>query len=301
MLSKHPGHDLGIKIPTVLAAIREEFGADRVRFEAGGEITSGDSDAVSAAVALARDSDVAVVVVGDIAGLFGDGTSGEGCDAADLRLPGGQHGLVTAVLDTGVPTVLVVLSGRPYALGDYGKARAIVQAFFPGADGAAAVAGILSRRVPATGRLPVQIPWHPYASTTYLQPALGLSNPGITALDNTPLYPFGFGLTRGAIVYEIITAAASLSTGGSLDAAVTIRNDGDNTVEVVQLYPAFRWFARLSNSSGTPGSRSGPVNRGRSPSTWTLPGSRSPAKTGRSESTPARCGSSLARRLPRPQ
>lgn len=239
VLSKHPGHDLGIKIPTVLTAIRDEFGADRVRFEAGGEITSDDISAVSAAVALARDSDVAVVVVGDIAGLFGDGTSGEGCDAGDLRLPGGQDALVSAVLDTGVPTVLVVLSGRPYALGAYGKARAIVQAFFPGADGAAAVAGVLSGRVPTTGRLPVQIPRHPSASTTYLQPALGLSNPGITALDNTPLYPFGFGLTRGEITYETITAAANLSTEGSLDAAVTIRNDGDDTVEVVQLYAAF--------------------------------------------------------------
>ena len=239
VLSKHQGHDLGIRIPTVLTAIRDEFGADRVRFEAGAEITSDDIVGVSAAVALARESDVAVVVVGDIAGLFGDGTSGEGCDAADLRLPGGQDTLVTAVLDTGVPTVLVVVSGRPYALGAYGKARAIVQAFFPGADGAAAVAGVLSGRVPPTGRLPVQIPRYPSASTTYLQPALGLWNPGITALDNTPLYSFGFGLTRGAIVYETITAAATLRTEGSLDAAVTIRNDGDDTVEVVQLYAAF--------------------------------------------------------------
>lgn len=243
VLSKHPGHDLGIKIPTVLTAIREEFGADRVRFEAGGEITSDDivdaASAVAAAVALTRKSDVAVVVVGDVAGLFGDGTSGEGCDAADLRLPGGQDALVTAVLDTGVPTLLVVLSGRPYALGAYEKARAIVQAFFPGADGAAAVAGVLSGRVPPTGRLPVQIPRHPSISTTYLQPALGLSNPGITALDNTPLYPFGFGLTRGAMVYETITAAAKLGTAGSLDVAVRIRNYGDATVEVVQLYVAF--------------------------------------------------------------
>lgn len=241
VLSKHPGHDLGIKIPTVLAAIREEFGADCVRFEVGAEITSDDIGAASAAaaVALAHKSDVAVVVVGDIAGLFGDGTSGEGCDAGDLRLPGGQDALVTAVLDTGVPTILVVLSGRPYSLGAYEKARAIVQAFFPGADGAAAVAGVLSGRVSPTGRLPVQIPRFPSASTTYLQPALGLSNPGITALDNTPLYPFGFGLTRGTIVYETITAAANLGTEGSIDVAVTISNYGDSTVEVVQLYAAF--------------------------------------------------------------
>ncbi|MGX9901148.1 glycoside hydrolase family 3 protein [Arthrobacter sp. SA17] len=242
VLSKYPGHDLGIKIPTMLTAIREEFGADRVRFEAGGEITSQETasaSAVSDAVALAGNSDVAVVVVGDIAGLFGDGTSGEGCDVADLRLPGGQDALVTAVLNTGVPTLLVVLSGRPYALGAYEKARAIVQAFFPGADGAAAVAGVLSGRVAPTGRLPVQVPRYQSTSTTYLQPTLGLSNSGITALDNSPLYPFGFGLTRGEILYETITAAASLGTEGSLDVAVTIRNDGDSTVEVVQLYAAF--------------------------------------------------------------
>lgn len=262
VLSKHPGHDLGIEIPTVLTAIRDEFGADRVRFEAGGEITSDGVGAVAGAVALARDSDVAVVVVGDIAGLFGDGTSGEGCDAADLRLPGVQDALVTAVLDTGVPTILVVLSGRPYALGAYEKARGIVQAFFPGADGAAAVAGVLSGRIGTTGRLPVQIPRHPSASTTYLQPSLGLSNPGITALDNTPLYPFGFGLTRGAIVYETLIVDANVRTDGKVDAAVTIRNDGDNTVEVVQLYAAFPsapvvrpavqliGFARISIGSG---------------------------------------------------
>lgn len=64
-------------------------------------------------------------------------------------------------------------------------------------------------------------------------------NPGITVLDNTPLYPFGFGLTWGAIVNESITTAATLGTEGSLDAAVTIRNDGDNTVEVIQLFAAF--------------------------------------------------------------
>ncbi|TDX77373.1 beta-glucosidase/beta-xylosidase [Rathayibacter sp. PhB151] len=239
VLSKHPGHDLGIEIPTVLTALRAELGEERVRFAAGGSITSADTSSIAEAVAVARSSDAAVVVVGDVAGLFGDGTSGEGCDAADLRLPGAQDELVSAVLATGVPTVLVVLSGRPYALGAYGSARGVVQAFFPGADGAAAVAGVLSGRVSPTGRLPVQIPRLPSASTTYLQPSLGLSNPGITALDNTPLHPFGFGLTRGAIAYEALTAPAVLAVDGALDAAVTLRNGGEDTVEVVQLYAAY--------------------------------------------------------------
>ena len=73
--------------------------------------------AFAAAVAAAAASDVCVLAVGDRAGLFGRGTSGEGCDATDLRLPGVQADLVRAVLATGTPVVLVLLTGRPYALG----------------------------------------------------------------------------------------------------------------------------------------------------------------------------------------
>ena len=239
VLSKHPGHDLGIEIPTILAALRAEFGAGSIRYAAGCDIASSDTSRIDDAVATARGCDFAVVVVGDIAGLFGDGTSGEGCDAADLRLPGVQDDLVRAVLDTGTPTVVLVLSGRPYALGDYGTAGAIVQAFFPGADGAGAVAGILSGRVEPVGRLPVQIPRHPHSATTYLQPTLGGTNPGISAVDNTPLYPFGYGLTSGVIEYYSLLVPGTLQTDGAVNASVAIRNRGRSTVEIVQLYASF--------------------------------------------------------------
>ena len=239
VLAKHPGHDLGIAIPTVLDAAIDELGPDHVRYAQGCGLLDDDRSGIGEATALARESDVAVAVVGDVAGLFGHGTSGEGCDAPDLRLPGGQHDLVMAVLATGVPTVIVVLSGRPYALGGYEAARGIVQAFFPGADGAAAVTGLLSGRVRPTGRLPVQIPRHPWASTTYLQPALGGFNPGISTLDARPLYPFGYGLTDGAIVYEAIEAPDEVVVDGTAEVDVTVRNGGRETVEVVQLYASF--------------------------------------------------------------
>lgn len=239
VLAKHPGHELGIAIPTLLDAAIDELGPDHVRYAQGCGLLDDDRSGIGEATTLARESDVAVVVVGDVAGLFGDGTSGEGCDAPDLRLPGGQHDLVMAVLATGVPTVVVVLSGRPYALGGYEAARGIVQAFFPGADGAAAVTGLLSGRVRPTGRLPVQIPRHPWASTTYLQPALGGFNPGISTLDARPLYPFGYGLTDGAIVYEAIEAPDEVVVDGTAEVDVTVRNGGRETVEVVQLYASF--------------------------------------------------------------
>ncbi|MDQ0726674.1 beta-glucosidase [Microbacterium sp. W4I20] len=238
VLTKYPGHDPGITIPTIEAALRTEPGVGELRFVRGCEILD-DAEEIATAVKAARESDVAVVVVGDVAGLFGAGTSGEGCDAPDLRLPGRQHDLVLAVLATGVPTVLVVVSGRPYALGEYGAARAIVQAFFPGADGAGAIAGILSGRVAPSGRLPVQIPRSPSASTTYLEPPLGRHNAGITVADPTPLYPFGYGLTRGRVEYESIDVPAALRTDGAAEVVVAVRNTGASAVEVVQLYASY--------------------------------------------------------------
>ncbi|WP_414777266.1 glycoside hydrolase family 3 C-terminal domain-containing protein, partial [Escherichia coli] len=76
-----------------------------------------DADGIPAAVELARSADVAVVVVGDRAGLFGRGTVGEGNDADSLELPGLQRRLVEEIIATGTPVVMVLLTGRPYALG----------------------------------------------------------------------------------------------------------------------------------------------------------------------------------------
>ncbi|MGW0196492.1 glycoside hydrolase family 3 C-terminal domain-containing protein, partial [Nonomuraea sp. NPDC003201] len=192
--------------------------------------------------------------------------SGEGCDAADLRLPGRQADLVEAVLATGTPTVLVVVSGRPYALGAYqDRVAAAVQAFFPGVEGAAAVAGVLSGRVNPSGRLPVQIPHSPFVNpSTYLQPPLGQKAEGITVLDPTPAFPFGHGLSYAAITYEAMrTSRAEYGTDGVVDVRVTVRNDGDRRAdEVVQVYATdpvaqvarpVRWlvgFARVPLDAG---------------------------------------------------
>jgi len=71
--------------------------------------------------------------------MFGHGTSGEGCDAETLALPGRQRELAEAVLATGTPTVVVLLTGRPYALGGIAdRAAAVVQGFFPGEEGGTA-------------------------------------------------------------------------------------------------------------------------------------------------------------------
>lgn len=179
-----------------------------------------------------------IAVVGDRAGMFGEGTSGEGCDAADLSLPGVQDELLAALRATGTRLVIVVVSGRPYALGEH-PAAALVQAFMPGEEGGGALAGVLSGRVNPSGRLPVQVPCSVGGSPgTYLHAPLGGNSAGISNLDPSPLFPFGHGLAYTSYEYSDFSLSASeIPTDGQLTAAVTVRDTGDRAgEETVQLY-----------------------------------------------------------------
>ncbi len=238
VLARHPEHGIGITVPSIAEGLREEFPGAEIVLRPGCPIRDEDRSGFSDAVAAARDADICVAVVGDRAGLFGYGTSGEGCDAEDLNLPGVQGDLVQALLDTGTPVVLVVVSGRPYALGRFTESAAMIQAFMPGEEGAAALAGILSGRINPSGHLPVQIPRTPGRTTTYLQPPLGRDSKGISNLDPTPLYPFGHGLSYTTFEYSDLTLSSlTLPTDGSIDITVTVHNTGPHQgEEVVQLY-----------------------------------------------------------------
>ncbi|MGW6489297.1 beta-xylosidase/alpha-l-arabinosidase [Streptomyces sp. NPDC055056] len=239
VLTHHPDVPAGIDIPTVLDSLRSELPDAKVTFAEGCGVSDPDASGFAEAVARASEADVCVAVLGDRAGLFGRGTSGEGCDAADLRLPGVQGELLDALVDTGVPVVLVLLTGRPYALGRWeGRLGAVVQAFFPGEEGGPAVAGVLSGRVGPSGRLPVSVPRLPGSQPwTYLQPPLGLANE-VSNLDPTPLHAFGHGLSYTSFAWEDFRGGdTEITTDGSYDVSLTVRNTGDRDgTEVVQLY-----------------------------------------------------------------
>ncbi|WP_063764460.1 glycoside hydrolase family 3 C-terminal domain-containing protein, partial [Streptomyces sp. NRRL S-481] len=241
VLTHHPDVPVGIEIPTVLDALRTELPDAKVTFARGCDVTDPDTAGFEEAIARTAEADVCVAVLGDRAGLFGRGTSGEGCDATDLSLPGAQGELLDALVATGVPVVLVLLTGRPYALGRWhGRLGAVVQAFFPGEEGGPAVAGVLSGRVNPSGRLPVSVPLLPGGQPwTYLQPPLGLAGE-VSNLDPTPLYAFGHGRSYTTFAWEDGTGGAEpveLGTDGTYDVSVTVRNTGDREgAEVVQLY-----------------------------------------------------------------
>lgn len=238
VLDHYPNVDPGIAAPTVLEAVRLEWPSAVVEHLPGCAVTGADRSGIPAAVELARSVDVAVLVMGDQAGLFGRGTSGEGCDTDDLELPGVQRDLVEAVLATGTPVVLVLVTGRPYAVGwALDSCAAVVQAFFPGEEGAGAIAGVLSGRVNPSGRMPISVPRSAGAQPySYLHPELGLPS-DVTSADSTPARPFGFGLSYTSFAYTDLRLPATVPTDGSVAVSVTVTNVGDREgAEVVQLY-----------------------------------------------------------------
>lgn len=238
VLPQHPDVELGLEVATVFGALRGELPRAEVVHRRGCDVDTTDESAFAEAVALAADADVAVAVLGDRAGLFGRGTSGEGCDTDTLELPGVQHRFLDAVLDTGTPVVLVLLTGRPYVL-DRALARcaAVVQAFFPGQEGGTAVAGVLSGRVNPSGRLPVSLPRSAGAQPySYLHPRLGAAAP-VTAVDTAPVRPFGFGLSYTTFAHTDLVSEARIPTGGAFTVSCRVTNTGDRAgADVVQLY-----------------------------------------------------------------
>lgn len=269
VLAHHPSTPAGIALPTVLEAVRAELPDATVTHAVGCAAEGDDRSGIADAVATARAADLAVVVVGDRAGLFGRGTVGEGNDVDTLDLPGVQRELVEAIVETGTPVVLVALTGRPYAL-DWAlppratpggasaglgavnspaaarvseeapaarRPAAVLQTFFPGEEGAPALARLLTGRVDPSGRLPVSLPRSAGAQPySYLHPVLG-GRTDITSVDPTPVRPFGFGLGYTSFTRTAIEADATVVAGASFRVAVEVNNvGGRDGVDVVQLY-----------------------------------------------------------------
>jgi beta-glucosidase len=240
VLPHHPSVEPGLPVMTVLDAIRNEFPAAEVRHEPGCGITGEDRSGFGAALAAAAAADVTILVVGDRSGMFGHGTSGEGCDVMVLTLPGIQGELVDAVLATARQAILVVVSGRPYAIGGHAaRADATVQAFLPGVEGATAIAGVLSGRVNPSGRLPVQIPGEAAGQPgTYLAPALALKTDGVSSVDPTPAFPFGHGLSYTTFAVGRAQAAEpEAATDGTIQVSARVTNTGSRAGALaLQLY-----------------------------------------------------------------
>ena len=204
-------------VEPLLAALAKELPRAQIDHAAGCDVRGSDRSGFAAAVECAAAANTVIAVLGDEAGLFGRGSSGEGCDASDLRLPGVQGELLDAIAAAGKPVILVLITGRRYAIGPVaGRLAAVVQTFFPGQEGGGAIAGVLAGRVVPSGKLPIELPL--LASTTqlaYRAPLLGTRSE-VSSADPTPLYPFGHGLSYTTFQFTdlCLCPADGTDTGG---------------------------------------------------------------------------------------
>ena len=161
------------------------------------------------AEAIAKQADVAIVVVGDVSGLGEESTSGEAVDRATLGLAGVQQELVERIYASGTPTIVVLTNGRPPAIPWIAdKIPAILQGWLPGQEGGSAIARVLFGDVNPAGRLPVTNPRSVGQVPIYYnhKPSGSRSHWHGEYRDESskPLWAFGHGLSYTQFTYSAI-------------------------------------------------------------------------------------------------
>jgi beta-glucosidase len=239
------------------------------KLDARGLAVPGEQGTIAAAVAAAKSSDVVIAVVGER-----ESQSGEAKNRAHLDLPGRQQALVDALIGTGKPVVVVLLTGRALAVPELlTKPNAVVHAFFPGIEGGPALAGALFGDFNPGGKEPVtwprsvgQLPIHHYDPPNGRPniPERGDYKAHWLDESDEPLVPFGFGLSFTTFAYSALDVPAELGREEALTIRVRVANtgarDGD---EVVQVY-ARPQVARAVTGKRLVAYRRVPVRKGES-------------------------------------
>jgi|CXWL01.1.fsa_nt_gi beta-glucosidase len=248
---------------TILRGLRERLGGSvKINYAKGCDLVGLSKDGFAAAVEAARESDAAIVVLGDTSMILSGvgwedptvpafGTVGEGFDVTDPVPPGVQQDLVRAVLAAGKPVIVVFLNGRPYSVPwMQEQVPVIVEAFYPGEQQGYAVADVLLGRVNPSGRLSMTVPqsaghiptvhdYKPSGRGTYHKPGTP-ENPGrdYVFTSPAPLWAFGFGLSYTTFAYsDLKVETPAIAPDGRATLSFTLTNTGARAgQEVAQIY-----------------------------------------------------------------
>jgi beta-glucosidase len=200
-----------------------------------------DAEQVRRAGILARKCDLAIVVVGEnsMREQWGDKTCGENTDRSDINLPGLQQELVENIVKSGVPTIVILVNGRPLGVEWIAQnAAALIEAWEPGSFGGQAIAEILYGEVNPSAKLPITIPRHVgQIQTVYNHKFTAYWFP-YRASNTTPLYPFGFGLSYTHYKYDNLKInKTQISENENVTVSIDVENMGKaDGEEIVQLY-----------------------------------------------------------------
>ena len=199
---------------------------------------------IDEAVKAAQQADVVVAVVGESRGM-----SHESSSRTNLDIPASQRALITALKATGKPLVLVLMNGRPLSIDvQQQQADAVLETWFSGTEGGNAIADVLFGDYNPSGKLPITFPRSVGQIPTYYS-HLSIGRPFTPGKPgnytsqyfdegNSPLYPFGYGLSYTDFsLSDVSLSAKTLKPGATLTASVTVTNTGKRAGEtVVQLY-----------------------------------------------------------------
>jgi beta-glucosidase len=191
---------------------------------------------IAHAVDLAKHDDATVLVLGEAQDM-----SGEASSRASFDLPGRQQELLDAVVATGKPVIVVLMSVRPLNLHD-SKARAVLDIWYPGSEGAAATANLLFGDATPGGKLPIS--WvrsaaqEPYTYAHDITHDPANANNRYWDTDNNPVWPFGYGLSYTSFAYSgLKVETPTVAPGQPVRISVDLANTGQRPgSEVAQLY-----------------------------------------------------------------
>lgn len=240
-------------IKTVLDGITAKLGKSKVQYVKGCAIRDTNNVNIDEAVTAARNSDVAIVVVGGSSARdfktkyietgaavtskesVSDMESGEGFDRSTLDLLGRQMELLRAVKATGTPVIVVYIQGRPLNMNWADEnADALLTAWYPGQEGGNAIADVIFGDYNPAGRLPISVP----RSVGQLPVYYNKKNPkGHDYVEESkdPLYSFGYGLSYTRFDYSGLNITKKSPV--NYEVSVSVRNTGNyDGEEVVQLY-----------------------------------------------------------------
>ena len=233
---------------TTLEGIKTIASGSDIKYVMGCEVIGEKINEIAKAVKIAKNADVAIVVLGENEwnALDKQGTSGEGYDVASLDLTGLQEELLKAVYETGTPTILVLINGRPLSISWAAeKIPAIVEAWIPGEKGGLAIAEVLFGDYNPGGKLSVTVPRHSGqlpsfynympSKKEWIDNHWGKAYADMPA---TPLWSFGHGLSYTSYEYNNLRITPErLRPGGEIRISVDVRNTGKRKgSEIIQLY-----------------------------------------------------------------
>jgi beta-glucosidase len=227
---------------TLLQGIKNKLGENtRILHSVGTGVNDYSRDGFAEAIRFAKASDAIILAIGEHSNM-----SGEAASRSNINLPGLQEELALELAKTGKPLIVVLMNGRPLTIEKVDKqADAVLETWFLGTTAGDAIADVLFGDYNPSGKLPVTFPRNvgqipifynhknngrPFSEGKYTSKYLDV--------ENTPLYPFGYGLSYTTFSYsEIKLNGSQMSLTNPIEATVTVTNTGEMFgEEVVQLY-----------------------------------------------------------------